>query len=255
MSRDNILQGLKQDLRLDGRKALDYREISVETGISRNAEGSARIKIGETEVLVGVKMGVQTPYPDTPDEGVLSVNAELLPLSSPDFETGPPGIYAIELSRVVDRGIREAKSIDVKKLCIEKGEKVWSVMIDICPINDAGNLFDAASLGALVALKHCRFPSYDGIEIDYKTRTDKKLPMLAEPLGITVIKIGDNFIVDPISDEQKHIDARLMVTSTPEGRICALQKGGDHAFSIEEIEKMLDIGLEKAKELRAKIPE
>src|SRR3989344_7191901 len=118
----HILEALNQGIRFDGRKLTEYREILVEVGVAKNAEGSARVKIGETELIVGVKMEVAEPYPDIPDEGTMSVGAELLPLSNPDFELGPPGIEAIELARVVDRGIRESKCIDFKKLCIEIGE-------------------------------------------------------------------------------------------------------------------------------------
>src|SRR3989339_1783849 len=109
--------------------------------------------MGEQEKRVGNKRKVGEPYPDNPDEGTIIVGAELLPLSNPDFELGPPSIEAVELARVADRGIRESKCIDFKKLCIEEGEKAWFLLIDIVTINDAGNLSDASSLAALAALK------------------------------------------------------------------------------------------------------
>lgn len=249
--RSHIISLLNASVRLDGRKLTEYRKpIEVEYGIIKTAEGSARVKIGETEVMVGVKMEVGEPYPDTPDEGTIIVGAELLPLSNPEFELGPPGIQAIELARVVDRGIRESKAIDFKKLCIEKGGKIWMVVIDICPINDAGNLFDASSLAAMAALKHTVFPSFDGEKVDYKAKTDKKLALEKVPIAVTVIKIGDKFIVDPDIEEEKVIDARLTVSSIEDGTLCALQKGGDFPLTMDEISKMLDIGIEKARELR-----
>ena len=142
--RSHIISLLDANTRLDGRKFNEYRTpIEIEYGVVKTAEGSARVKIGETDVMVGVKLEVGEPYPDTPNEGTIIVGAELLPMSNPEFEPGPPGIQAIELARVVDRGIRESKALDFKKLCITPGEKIWIVIIDICPINDAGNLFDA----------------------------------------------------------------------------------------------------------------
>jgi len=146
------------------------------------------------------------PYPDTPDEGSIMVGAELLPLSSPEFELGPPGQKAIELARVVDRGIRESKCIDFKKLCITEGEKAWTIVIDICTINDAGNLLDASSLAAIAALRNTTFPEYKDDKIDYKKKTSKKLELKDIPLSVTVIKIGDKFLVDPDSDEEKAIE-------------------------------------------------
>ena len=195
-------------------------------------------------------MEIMEPYPDTQDEGSIMVGAELLPLSSPEFELGPPGQEAIELARVVDRGIRESKSLDFKKLCIKEGEKVWMIVIDICTINDAGNLLDASSLAAIAALKSTVFPEYKDDKIDYKKKTSKKLDLKDIPLSVTVIKIGDKFLVDPDSDEEKAIDARLTVASLSDGTLCAMQKGGDHPLTSEDIAKMIEIGIEKGKELR-----
>ena len=249
--RSHIISLLNADTRLDGRKLTEYRKpIEVEQGIIKTAEGSARVKIGETEVMVGVKLEVGEPYPDTPEEGTIIVGAELLPMSNPEFELGPPGIQAIELARVVDRGIRESKALEFKKLCITPGEKIWMVIIDICPLNDAGNLFDASSLAALAALKNTKFPAFDGEKIDYKQKTDKKLQLEKMPIAVTVIKIGGKFIVDPDIEEEKVIDARLTVSSIEDGKLCALQKGGDFPLSTEDIDKMLEIGIEKGKELR-----
>lgn len=249
--RSHIISLLNAGIRLDGRKLTEYRKpIEVETGVVKTAEGSARVKIGETDVIVGVKLEVGEPYPDTPDEGTIIVGAELLPLSNPEFELGPPGIQAIELARVVDRGIRESKAIEFKKLCITAGEKIWMVVIDICPINDAGNLFDASSLAALAALQSTKYPKFDGEKVDYKEKTDKKLELEKTPIAVTVIKIGDKFIVDPDIEEEKVIDARLTVSSIEDGTLCALQKGGDYPLTAEDIDKMLDIGIEKGKELR-----
>ena len=77
-----------------------------------------------------------------------------------------------------------------------------------------------------------------------------RTPGRRKTISVTVIKIGDKFIVDPDSDEEKAIDARLTVASLSDGTLCAMQKGGDVPLSAEDIAKMVDIGLEKGKELR-----
>jgi exosome complex component RRP42 len=248
--REHVIKLSEADTRLDGRKLTDYRPVKLEVGITSTAEGSSRVKIGDTDVMVGIKVEVMTPYPDTPNEGSIMVGAELLPLSNPDFEPGPPSIQAVELARIVDRGIRESKCLDFKKLCIKEGEKIWMIIIDICTINDAGNLPDASALAAIAALKNMKFPEYKDDKIDYKKKTNKGLDLKDTPLSVTVIKIGDKFIVDPDYDEGKVVDARLTVASLTDGTLCALQKGGDYPLSTEDIAKMVDIGLEKGKELR-----
>jgi len=249
--RDHIIELFKSDVRLDGRKLTEYRKpLTLEYGVTNTAEGSARVKIGETEVIAGVKVELGEPYPDTPNEGSLMVGVELLPLSSPDFELGPPSIKAVELARIADRGIRESKCIDFKKLCVKEGEKVWFLIIDIISINDAGNLTEACALAALAALKDMRFPKLDGDKINYKEKTDKKLDITKNPIPVNVIKIGDKFIIDPDSEEEKAIDARLSVTTTEDGSLCALQKGGDYPLTADDILKMVELAIEKGKELR-----
>ena len=252
--REHIIKLLEKGLRLDGRKSLQYRSpIVIKKGIIKTAEGSAHVSIGDTEVLAGVKLEVSEPYPDTPDEGGIMVGAELLPLSNPEFELGPPGIQAIELARVIDRGIRESKAIDLKALCIKEGEKAWTVIIDICPINDNGNLFDASALAVISALMDTRFPKYENEKIDYKVKTDKKLPVNVLPIAVTVIKLGNSFLVDPDTEEENVIDARLTVSTKEDGTICSLQKGGETPFTFEEIDKIVDIAIEKSAELRQHI--
>lgn len=244
---------LQKSMREDGRNLEQYRDIKIEYGVSaKSAEGSARVRIGDTEVVAGVKMDIGKPFPDRPDEGTIIVNSELLPMSSPEFETGPPSVKSIEISRVVDRGIRESKTIDFKKLCIKEGEKIWMVFIDIYPINEAGNLFDAAALAAFAALKDAKFPKYDEKTetIKYEEKTKNSVALEKSPMACTVWKIGDKLIVDPISSEEKAADARLTTVSLEDGNICAMQKGGDSPLTAEEVINMVDISLAKAKELR-----
>jgi exosome complex component RRP42 len=250
MNNEYILSLIQQDKRVDERKLDEYREIKIESKISKNAEGSARCKIGETEVLVGVKMDIGEPYTDSPDEGTIVVTAELSPIASPLFELGPPGSQATELARIVDRGIRESKTIDFKKLCIKEGEKIWMIFIDIYPLNDDGNLIDASVLASLVALKHAKFPKIKDDKVVFGEFTDKKLELEKLPVTITFGKINNKILMDLNSKEESVLDARLSI-SINEGDIHAMQKGGDKAITLEDIEKMIDLAIKKEKELRS----
>jgi len=238
--------------RENSRKLDEFRKIEIEKNPIENAEGSARVRMGRTDVLVGVKMDTGEPFADRPDEGVLMTGAELSPLAHPDFETGPPREDAIELARVVDRGIRESGAIDTKKLCIKKGEKVWMVFIDIQVINHDGNLIDAASLAAVTALHNAKIPSYDSKNdaVEYGKKTKTPLPMKLKPVAVTFAKIGDELIVDPDIDEESVMSARLTVSTKDDGNVCALQKGGHGALSIEEIKKAFDRSVKKGNEIR-----
>ncbi len=248
--KNEIIGLLNRDIRLDGRKPTEYRDVSVEYGVSRNAEGSARVKIGDTEVIAGVKLEVIKPYSDAPEDGSMMVNIELYPMSSPDFESGPPSMLAIELARITDRGIRESKAVDVKKLCIEKGEKAWMIIVDVCTLNAAGNLFDAVALAAMAAMKDAVYPGYKDGVLDYKNKSTEKLPISKTPVTVTVFKYGDHLVIDPTDEEGKVYDARLTVSVLKNGNICSLQKGGDVAVEPEDMNKMIALAQEKSKELR-----
>jgi exosome complex component RRP42 len=246
-----IEQQIEKGKRLDERGLGDYREIKIEQGIIEKAEGSARILLGKTEVLVGVKVETGTPFPDTPNDGVMTVNAELVPLASPTFEPGPPDENSIELARIVDRGIRESKAIDTAKLCIEPGKKVFVVFVDVYVLNHDGNLIDASALAAVSALLNTKMPNYevkDGEVIIKQGYTP--LPMKSRPITVTLGKINGKLIVDPWLEEEQVIDARLTMAFNDEGNICAIQKGCAGYFTQQQILEGMKIAQDKAAELR-----
>ncbi|HIH18196.1 MAG TPA: exosome complex protein Rrp42 [Nanoarchaeota archaeon] len=250
-NKNRIISAIERGKRLDERGLLKGRKIEVEDVVSKKAEGSARVRIGATEVVVGVKLDLQTPYTDSPDEGTMMVSVELTPLSSPDFEPGPPDIKAIEMARIVDRGIRESEVIDFKQLCVEKGEKVWCVFIDIYSINDDGNLLDASALAAILALRNAVIPKIEEKKVVYGELTSKKLPLRKDlPISTTVYKIGKELVLDPSIEEEKAADARLSVAITLPDNIHAMQKGGPATFTLEEIGKVVGIAFERTKEIK-----
>jgi exosome complex component RRP42 len=239
--------------RIDERDLLEYRNLEIKTNVSAKAEGSAWVKLGDTEVIAGIKMDAIEPFRDSPDEGTLSVAAELSPLASDRFESGPPQIQAIELARIIDRGIRNSEVIDLKKLCIKEKEKVWSVAIDIYPINDNGSLIDASFIASIIALKESFMPEYKDDEVQYGELSNKKLPLKEMPITVTVYKIDNKFVLDPVTEEEDASNTRLTFTITfPSGTINAMQKTGQE-LSEEEILEMEEIALKEGKKLHNKV--
>ena len=237
--------------REDGRGLTDYRDFSAEVGIIENGNGSARVKLGDTEIIAGVKFSVGTPYPDSPDEGMFMVSMDLNPLSSPDYEPGPPKPAAIEISRVVDRAIRESKTLDFKDLSIVEGEAAWMCSIDIYPINADGNLYDAAVIAAYLALKDAKFPELDKDNKPlHETRTKKGLKLHNIPMMVSFAKIGDSLIVDPTRREEQIMEDRIHIGTIDNGNICAMQKGGLKPLTNDELLKAVDMAIAKGKDLR-----
>jgi exosome complex component RRP42 len=249
-----IEQLIEKGKRLDDRGLTDYREIKIEQGVIEKAEGSARVLLGKTEILVGTKVETGTPFPDTPDNGVLTVNAELVPLASPDFEPGPPDERSIELARIVDRGIRESHAIDTAKLCIESGKKVFVVFVDVYVLNYDGNLIDAAALAAVSALMNTKMPNYEVKDDEIVIKQGyTPLPMKSHPITVTLGKIKDTLIVDTSLEEEQVIDARLTMAFNDDGNICAIQKGCAGYFTQQQILEGMKLARAKAAELRKKM--
>jgi len=249
---------LKEGKRFDGREAMEHREIIIETGISKNAEGSARVRIGKTEVVAGVKLDVGEPYTDSPESGTLITTVELLPLSSPEFEYGRPGIEAIEIARIVDRGIRESGFIDLDKLCIKKGEKVWNVFIDLYSMNDDGNLLDAACLAGVAAVLDSKMPKYDEKEekVLFGEWTSKRIPLTKNiPLTVTFYKLGDEFIIDPDQEEEASCEARISLCFSEDKKLLinALQKGEKNPLTTAELFKIIGSAEKKYKDIHSEV--
>ena len=250
MQEKYALELINKGMRVDGRKMLEFREIELKTNVINKAEGSAYVKMGETQVIVGVKMNIGTPFADSMGEGVLMCGAEFTPMSSPDFESGPPSPEAIELARVVDRGIRESHCLEVEKLTINE-QKVWIVNVDIHIINHDGNLMDAAALGAIAALKTAKVPRVD-LEKMQVIRNDyvSDLPVVHTPINVSVCKVGSNVVLDPTKLEEGSIDSRISISVREDDKICALQKQGSKGIMIGEIPGMMELAMEKSRELR-----
>jgi len=237
ITRECITDLINNNKREDGRDLDEYRDIFIETGIISKAEGSARVKIGNSQIIVGIKPQIGEPFPDTPDVGVLMTNSEMLPMADPTFEPGPPSETSVELARVVDRGIRESEMVDLEKLCIIPGKKVWMLFIDLHIIDFDGNLFDTATLAVMSALLNTKLPVAkvvdDEVVVDKESTVD--LPLRDKEVMCTFVKIGEKMVLDPSLGEEAILDARLSIGITESGSICAMQKGGDQPLTKEDI--------------------
>ena len=252
VKRKSVLALLEKGKRLDGRGLNEYRPLSIELGYIPKAEGSALVRLGNTVVLVGIKTGVGSPFPDTPDEGILLVNAEFLPLASPSFEPGPPDENATELARVVDRSLREIRAVDRSKLAIIPGKKVWELWVDIYVLDHDGNLLDASMLAAMAALSSAKMPEIAVENDEVKLNREKlknPVPVNRRVVIVTVGKIGEYLLVDPTLEEESLLDARLAIAVSDDGRIVGMQKMGMGTFTAEEVRKALTMAMESSKML------
>jgi len=252
MQVENIIKSIKKGERLDGRGLSDYRPIEVILNPISKASGSSIVKLGDTQVIVGVKLELGAPFPDRPNEGVLQVHAEFVPLASPSFEPGPPDENAIEVARVIDRSLREPKAVKLDSLVIEPGKTVWVVFNDIYLIDHQGNIIDASMLASMLALSITQVPGLikteNGYKVDYTQRTG---PLQINTLVATVTMgiYGDTIIVDPSLEEEAVLESFITIAVDESGRICGIQKRGTKGFSRSTLDKAVDTALTKGREL------
>ena len=71
LKKNQILDLLKEGKRVDGRQFDEPRKLTIDIGVIPKAEGSARARLGDTEVVAGVKVQPERPFPDTGDKGML----------------------------------------------------------------------------------------------------------------------------------------------------------------------------------------
>ena len=239
LKKENIINALEKGIRIDGRKPTDYRQLSITLNYAKKAEGSALVKLGDTMVLAGVKLEEDEPFPDTPNQGNLVVNVELLPLAYETFEPGPPDENAVELARVVDRSLRDSKAVDLSKLVIAPGKKVWTAWVDIYVLDYGGNILDACTLAAVSALYNTKLPKVEIEGENIKILSEEKtetVPINYPVVTTTVAKIGKYLVVDPNLDEESIADVKLSFSYVQDGRIVGMQKSSFGSLSLQEVD-------------------
>jgi exosome complex component RRP42 len=257
IKKDFIRNLLKDGKREDGRGLLEFRKLDIHTGYVGNAQGSARVKLGNTQVVAGVKIQLDKPYPDTPNRGNFMTSAELNPIASPHFEPGPPRIEAIELARVTDRALRESGIMDFEKLCITPGEKVWGVFVDLHILDYDGNLFDACSIAGVAAILSAKIPAIDpkSKEQVYADGKARPMPLTEEnaAFSTTFAKIGSTVVADPQLYEELIADTRLTIGLDQNGNVRAMQKGGYGSWKVDEVKELRRTSHKLGKDIMAKI--
>jgi len=247
-----IEAALRENQRIDGRTPFDFRRLVI----NFSKDDSAEVQLGQTRVLAVVSAQLVQPYPDRPNEGTLAIFTEFSPMADPGFEPGRPGEMAVELGRIIDRGLRESKAVDTESLCVLAGRSVWAIRLDIHILDNGGNLIDAANLAALAALLSFRRPECtlggpDGQDIIVhppEVREPLALSIHHLPIAVTFAFLGDGdlLVLDPSLKEELVMGGRLTITINKHGEVCGVQKGGGVGVSASELMRCLRLASTKA---------
>ncbi|XP_047543784.1 exosome complex component RRP42 [Vanessa atalanta] len=218
-----ILHGVQDDYRSDGRSNIDYRPMELETDVVSHASGSARLRLANTDILVGVKTEIDEPKPNNPGLGKIEFFVDCSANATPEFEGRGGEQLANMISNLMQRAYHSSQAFDLKQLCILEGKQCWKLYVDILILECGGNLCDAVSLAVKAALFNTRIPFVkaalmDGGSVDFQLSDDpydcKLLEVGNAPLLVTLCKIGNKCVVDPSAEEESCSVISLIVGIT-----------------------------------------
>ncbi|XP_023947388.2 exosome complex component RRP42 isoform X1 [Bicyclus anynana] len=218
-----ITHGVKNEYRSDGRSNIDYRPMELETDVVSHASGSARLRLANTDILVGVKTEIDVPKPDKPGLGKIEFFVDCSANATPEFEGRGGEQLANSISNIMLRAYQSAQAFNLKQLCIFEGKQCWKLYIDILILECGGNLCDAVSLAVKAALFNTRIPFVkaalmDGGNVDLQLSDDpfdsKWLDVGSAPLLVTLCRIGEKCVVDPTAEEESCSLVSLIVGVT-----------------------------------------
>lgn len=183
-------------------------------------------------MLGQVSCELVSPKLNRATEGIL-FNLELSQMAAPAFEPGRQSDLLVKLNRLLERCLRNSKCIDTESLCVVAGEKVWQIRVDLHLLNHDGNIIDAASIAAIVALCHFRRPdvSVQGDEVTLYTPEERDpVPLSIHHMPICVsfafFQQGTYLLVDPNEREERVMDGLLVIAMNKHREICTIQSSG-----------------------------
>jgi ribonuclease PH len=227
--------------RLDGRRIDQLRPASIETGVLRNAEGSARITMGETVVLCAASVDERVP-PFLKGKGRGWVTAEygMLPRSTNDrmlreAVQGRQGGRTMEIQRLIGRSLRGI--VDLESV----GER--TIILDCDVLEADGGTRTASVTGACVALHQALTYLVEQEKIPYH-------PMRDLVAAVSVGILGSEVCLDLCYEEDARSEVDFNVVATGSGLLVEVQGTAEgKPFSHQHLVQLLESAAEGCRSL------
>lgn len=233
------------------------------------------VRLGHTLAIATIQATLEPPYPGRYSEGSVRFEVTLSPLPCmPDQQRSSATNEAIEAARLIERGLRESRAIDLEGLCIQAGRRVWHLFVSLRVMDTCGNSIDAAGLAALGAL--CSFRRPD-VTIDAGAQGGIVIHPVAEreAVGVTMhhlpspvtfaffdvstlVKMGSSDIttgdggilavIDPSREEEAASHGTFTLTVNPQGELCAAQKSHGIGVTPARLKQCVRMAVERVKD-------
>jgi len=230
-------------MRPSGRDLSEMRPVSIETGITKHAEGSCLIKVGDTHVICTATIEERVP-PFIKGSGLGWVTAEygMLPRSTTsrmrrEASAGKQGGRTVEIQRLIGRSLRAG----VDRVAL--GERQISIDCDV--IQADGGTRCASITGGWVALRLAVNKLMKAGDVITDPLVD---PVAAVSCGIYA---GQPLLdLDYPEDSEAGVDGNFVMTGS--GRLIEVQMSAEGAtFSRDQMDKLLDLAAKGVGELAA----
>lgn len=105
--------------------------MELETDIVSHASGSARVRLANTDILVGVKTEIDVPIAGRPDEGKIEFFVDCSANATPEFEGRGGEELALEIANTLQKAYSSNQAFDLTKLIIIRKRQCWKLFVDI----------------------------------------------------------------------------------------------------------------------------
>ncbi len=225
-----------------GRGVDELRPVTVERGIMKFAEGSCRIEIGDTQVLVSATVESRVPpFLANSGKGWLTAEYAMLPRatstrSTREVQRGRPSGRSSEIQRLIGRSLRAA--VDLRAL----GER--TVVLDCDVIQADGGTRTASVTGAYVAAVDALGKLFLSGDLD-------RWPVGEQIAAVSVGIVGDQPLLDLDAGEDRSADVDMNVVASAGGTLVEVQGTGERrSYTRDELDHLLDLAFLGIHELK-----
>jgi exosome complex component RRP42 len=263
-----IIDGASKNVRSDGRQQRELRDVEIACGVISQATGSARVRIGSTDVIVGVKAEIGAPDVETPGLGAIEFSVECSPLASPKFRGRGGDELSAELSTAIEKsfGVGLAagqaageSAVDLGSLCILPGKSCWVLYVDALVLDLDGSVVDAISVACRAALEDAKIPKVEiqgeGDDQDFELDEDHttRLDVRRVPLSLSAGLLGSSILVDLTGSEEEASTVVVNVSTNAQGDICGVSKMRGDGISPALLMDMIGVAKNQLQERHEKV--
>jgi len=228
--------------RVDARNNHEMRQVTITRGISKHAEGSVLIEVGDTKVICTATVEDRLPSWRKIEGGGGWVTAEycMLPRSTGsrmirESVRGKPNGRSLEIQRLIGRALRSVTNLAAL------GDR--SITLDCDVIQADGGTRTASITGAFVAL-------VDALQWLVENKRLDHIPLRDFVAATSVGRVNEEIVLDLNYTEDSHAEVDMNIVMTGSGKFVEIQGTGEEAsFSRDETNSMLDMAQQGIKDL------